>query len=205
MKIWNEETLPTEWMKGIICPIFKKEDRTICSNYRPITLLNVAYKIFTILINNRLTSIVESKLEDCQMGFQPNPSTIDNRFIVRQITEKCHEFNIELHNVFIDYTQVFDSVYMDKIIQCLNKYNIPSKLIKLIAKTLKDTKVRVKVNQNYTEKFETLTGVKQGEPLSATLFSIVIDDILKQLELRSNISTHLKQCSAYANDILITA
>jgi len=50
-----------------------------------------------------------------------------------------------------------------------------------------------------------LTGVKQGEPLSATLFSIVIDDILKQLELRGNISTCLKKCSAYADDILITA
>jgi len=112
-----------------------------------------------------------------------------------------------LHNAFIDYTQAFDSVYKDKTIQCLNtrKYNIPSKLIKLIAKTLQDTKVRVKVNQNYTEKFEILTGVKQDDPLSATLFSIVIDDILKQLELRSNISTHLKQCSAYADDVLITA
>jgi len=65
----------------------------MCSNYRPITLLNVAYKIFTILINNRLSSIVESKLEDCQMGFRPNRSTIDNIFIVRQIIEKCHEFN----------------------------------------------------------------------------------------------------------------
>jgi hypothetical protein len=50
-----------------------------------------------------------------------------------------------------------------------------------------------------------LTGVKQGDPLSATLFSIAIGDILKQLELRGNISTHLKQCSAYADDILITA
>jgi hypothetical protein len=70
---------------------------------------------------------------------------------------------------------------------------------------LQDTNLRVKLNQNYTEKFEILTGVKQGDPLSATLFSIVIDDILKQLELIGNISTRLKQCSAYADDILITA
>ena len=91
----------------------------ICSNYRPITLLNVAYKIFTILLNNRLSNIVESKLEDCQMGFQLNRSTIDNLFIVRQIIEKCYEFKIELHNIFIEYTKAFDSVYRDKIIKCL--------------------------------------------------------------------------------------
>ena len=47
--------------------------------------------------------------------------------------------------------------------------------------------------------------MKQGESLSATLFSIVTDDILKQLELRGNISTRSKQCPAYADDILITA
>jgi hypothetical protein len=49
--------------------------------------------------------------------------------------------------------------------------------------------------------FEILTGAKQGDPLSATLFIIVIDDILKQLELRRIISTRLKQCLAYADDI----
>ena len=78
------------------------------------------------------------------------------------------------------------------VIKCLNKYEIPSKLIKLITTTLQDTKARVKINQNYTVKFEIMTGVKQGDLLSATLFSIVIDDILKQLELSGNISTRLK-------------
>jgi hypothetical protein len=96
-------------------------------------------------------------------------------------------------------------VYRDKIIKYLNKYDIPSKLIKLIAKTLQDTKSRIKINQNYTEDFEISTGVIQGDPLPATLFSIVIDGILKHLELIGNISTRLKQCSAYADDILITA
>jgi hypothetical protein len=66
-KIWKEEIPPTEWTDGIICPIYKKGDRMKCNNYKPITLLNVAYKMFTILINNRLSSIVERKLEECQM------------------------------------------------------------------------------------------------------------------------------------------
>jgi len=138
------------------------------------------------------------------MGFRPKRSIIDHLFIVRQIIEKCHEFNIALHDVFIGYTQAFDSVYRDKVIKCLNNYEITSKQINLTAKTLQDTKATVKVNQNYTENFEILMGEKQGDPLSATLISIVID-ILKQIELRGNILTRLKQCSAYADDTLITA
>jgi len=43
-----------------------------------------------------------------------------------------------------------------------------------------------------------------GGPLSATLFSNAMDSILKKMELRGNISTRLKQCTAYADDILIT-
>jgi hypothetical protein len=204
VKILEEETLPREWTEGIICPIYKKGDGMLCSSYRPITLLNAVYKIFTILIYNRLSKIVEDKLEECQMGFRTNRSTID-LFIIRQIIEKCHEFNKELHNVFIDYTQAFDTVLRDKIFKCLNNYGVPSKLMKLIAKTLQDKKARVKINQTYTEKFKISTRVKQGDPLSAILFSIVIDDIIKQLQLRGIISTHLKQFVAYADDILITS
>jgi hypothetical protein len=47
-------------------------------------------------------------------------------------------------------------------------------------------------------------GVKQGDTLSATLFTVVTDNVLKQMDLRGNISTRLKQCSAYADDMLIT-
>jgi hypothetical protein len=71
VKIWEEETLPREWTEGIICPIYKKGERMLCSNYRPITILNVAYTIFTILIHNILSKITEDKIEDCQMDLEP--------------------------------------------------------------------------------------------------------------------------------------
>jgi len=87
------------------------------------------------------------------MGFRPNRSKFDNLFIVRQIIEKYHELNIELHNVLVDYTQAFDSVYSDIIIKCLNSYEIPSKLINLIAKTLQDTKPKVKSKSKLYRKF----------------------------------------------------
>jgi L-rhamnose mutarotase len=76
--IWTKEQLHMEWLQGIICPIYKKGERTICSNYRLITILNIAYKIFTIILNNRLSKIVESKLSDIPSGFRPNRSTLNN-------------------------------------------------------------------------------------------------------------------------------
>ena len=73
-------------------------------------LLNIAYKIYAVLLNNRLSEIIEDKLGDFQMVFRPNRSTIDNIFMLRQIFEKCYEYNIQLNNIFVDYSQAFDSV-----------------------------------------------------------------------------------------------
>ena len=53
--------------------------------------------------------------------------------------------------------------------------------ITLIALTLIETTARVKINRDFTEEFIVDCGVKQGDPLSATLFSLVIDTVLKQL------------------------
>jgi hypothetical protein len=77
-------------------------------------------------------------------------------------------------------------------------------VVRLIELTLINTRLRVKINKEYTEEFKVESEVKQRYPLSATLFSIVVDVILKQLDLKGNISTHLKQCSAYDDDRLIT-
>ena len=202
IKIWNSEQIPEEWTEGI-CPIYKKGDRRECSNYRPITLLNVVYKIFAILLHNRLCKMVEHKIGEYQTGFRPNRSTIDNIFIIRQIYEKCHEYNIELHNVFVDFMHAFDSVNRSLISECLKQYEVPKKLTNLTQSTLQQTKAKVKINNNMTEKFEITSGVKQGDPLSALLFSIVMDVIITKLDVRGNISTRLKQISAYADIVII--
>lgn len=204
-QVWTSEQLPNEWNESHICPIFKKGDRLMCSNYRPISILNIIYKILAIILNNRLSALLEDDLEECQNGFRPNRSTVDNIFMIRQIFEKCYEHNIELYNIFIDFTHAFDSINRDKIFEILGQYNVPPKLVRLIRLTLKNTTARVKVNGNCSQPFMINSGVKQGDPLSATLFCLVLDSVLKSLELRGNISSKMKQCVAYADDILLVA
>ena len=88
-----------------------------CKNYRPITLMNVVYKIFTTILRNRLSEMTESKLGEYQAGFRPNRSTVDTIFTLSQMCEKCYEHNIELHNTFRDFNQAFDSINRSTIIQ----------------------------------------------------------------------------------------
>ena len=203
MKIWKQENIPCEWSEWILSPIYKKEDRKQCNNYRGIPLLNIAYKRFAILLYNRLSKITEPEIGNYQMGFRPNRSTTDNIFIVRQIYKKCHEYNIDLHNIFIDFSQAFDTVNRDVIYNNLIEHYVPDKLIKLIKLTMQRTKMKVKVNNSYSEWFEMKTGVRKGDPLSALLFSVMLESVISNLEVRGYITTRLKQICTYAEDIAI--
>jgi hypothetical protein len=129
--------------------------------------------------------------------------TIDNIHTIKQIYEKYYECHTDLHNVFVDFKHAFDSVNRSLISKCLEEYKIPRKLIRLTALTLKNTTAKVKKNNELSESLIVNTGVKQGDPLSALLFSVIMDQVLKSLDIRGNISTRLRQVCAYANDILI--
>jgi sorting nexin-29 len=121
--------MPNEWNKSIICPIYKKGEKSECSNYREISLLNTAYKILATVINNKLKTYAEDLLSQDQNGYRRNRSTTDNIFIMRKILEKCYEYNIEMHVLFIDFKQAFDSVDRQKTIKILQELKIPNKFV----------------------------------------------------------------------------
>jgi len=104
----------------------------------------------------------------------------------------------------VDYTHAFDSVYRNKLTECLKIFDVPEKLVRLIALTLIQTRAWVKINRHFTEEFIVECGVRQGDTLPATFFNLVVDTIWKQMGIRGNITTCLKQCTAYADDIMLT-
>jgi hypothetical protein len=95
------------------------------------------------------------------------------------------------------------TVNRDVIYNSLIKHSIQNKLINLIKVTLQQTEMKVKVNNSYFEWFEMKTGVRQGDPLSALLFSVVLNSVMDNVEVRGNIITRLKQFCAYTDYIVI--
>ena len=80
------------------------------SNYRGISPLYVAYKIFSNILFKRLMPHVETTIGDYQCGYRRERSTVDQIFTVRQILEKCSEHGKDTHHNFIDFKAAYDSI-----------------------------------------------------------------------------------------------
>jgi sorting nexin-29 len=201
--IWDQEKMPAEWKEDLICPIFKKGDKLQCNNYRGITLLNVTYKILSYIILKRLNVYTEETVGECQCGFRPNRSTIDQIFMMRQTMERYYEYNTDLHMLFIDFRQAFDSIYRNQLFMALESYGIPEKIIRLIKMTLSDNTSKVLVANNSSKHFNISTGVRQGDALSAALFNVALNMVLEGTAKKGNIVYKSKQIFAYADDIVL--
>ena len=152
-------------------------------------------------MNNRLTTYAGDLLSQEQNGFRRNRSPTDNVFIMLQILEKCYEYNIEMSILFIDFKQTLDSVDRQKNIQILHEMRIRNKLVRLIKMAIQNTEASMKIENLTSKPFSISSEVRQGDPISATIFNLTFDSVIKKLNLRGDISLKLKQIVAYADDV----
>ena len=92
---WEKKEIPKEWSNAII---HKRGDATICDNYRGISLMCVAAKVYEKIIEKRLRLEVEEKLQWEQSGFRRNHSTQDHLFTIQQLIEKSIRKNKQLYS-----------------------------------------------------------------------------------------------------------
>jgi Reverse transcriptase (RNA-dependent DNA polymerase) len=202
-RIWNDEELPEEWKTSILCPIYKKGDKLECGNYRGIALLNIAYKIFANILYQRLLPYTESTIGEYQGSFRVGRSTSDQLFIIRQILEKCKEYNIETHHLFVDLEAAFDSVIRRKLWRVMEEFGIPNKLISLTKLTLIGANSRVRIRNQLSEIFNIEEGLRQGDPLATLLFNLTLEAAVRTTDIdpSGTIFTKSSQLLGFADDL----
>ena len=129
----------------IVCPVYKKGDKFLMSNYRAIALLSIPGKIFLKILLERMKEIVERKLKESQYGFRSGRGTVDAIFVIRMIIEKAKEKNIPLHFNFIDFQSAFDTVWRNALWKMLLKIGVPTKYVNIIKFMYENTKCAVTI------------------------------------------------------------
>ena len=130
---WEVGSVPQAWKDASIVTIYKKGDLTDFENYRGISLLSIAGKIFARILLNRLsTHITPEVISETQCGFRGSRSTVDMVFCLRQLQEKSIEQDRLLYMVFVDFTKAFDTVGRTGLWQLLGKYGCPEKCTTMI-------------------------------------------------------------------------
>ena len=202
-KVWKEEQMPEDWKIALICPIHKKGTKLECSNYRGISLLSVVYKVITKIIARRLEPYAEKVLGEYQCGFRRNRSTTDQIFTLRILLEKCYEFNIPVHQLFVDFRQAYDSIERHYLYETLRDFKVPKKLRNLIEMTLADTKSKVTIGGKKSRTIEIKRGLRQGDALSCILFNMTLERAIRKVDINpgGTLLNRTIQILGYADDI----
>jgi hypothetical protein len=178
-EIWIQETVPVPWTRSIVVPIYKKGQRTDCSNHRGISLIASVSKLLATVILRRLSSAREQEAREEQAGFRSGRGCIDQLFTLRLILEHRRTYFRPTIVVFLDIKAAFDAVDRNALWHCLLRNGVPTKFVNILKALYTNTQGRVRVYNEISSNFEITSGVRQGCPISPFLFNFVIDDIIK--------------------------
>ena len=205
---FESESIPQEWMKGIIFPIYKAGDGRNPENYRGITLLCIICKIYTAVLNDRLSRWCEENdiIAEEQGGFRPGRGCVDQLYVLINILR--NRIGQWTHCCFIDLRKAYDRVWRDGLWKRLWDEGIRGKMWRVCKNIYEKTQSCVLVSQERTEFFDVELGVRQGCVLSPILFSIYINTLAKEIT-ESGIGIKIDEekiaILLYADDIVIIA
>lgn len=201
----GDAELPSDWCDIILCPIFKKGDNQIPSNYRPIALANSVLKLFTSMMCDRLNNWCKrfNKISEFQAAYKEGTGCEEHIFILQSIINyQLRLTRSKVYVCFIDLSGAFDSIIHALLWTKLNNKGVSDKFLNIIKRTYSVANALVRTSNGVSDKIKIEKSVLQGEVLSPKLFTLYIDDIVDELE-KSGI--HGIQLGMYAVHLLLYA
>ena len=170
---FSKQCLSVTQRQGVIICLPKEgKPKQFVKNWRPISLLNVSYKIASSAIAARIKQVLHLIINEDQKGFLKGRYIGDN---IRKIydllvhTEKEHIPGLLLT---IDFAKAFDSVSWSFLHKALKFFNFGPDLRQWICTLYKNASSCVSLNGQYSNRFEIERGVRQVDPVSPYLFLI---------------------------------
>ena len=190
--IWLNDEMPSSMKNGIIQLIYKKKGTVTNLKYwRPITLLNLDYKILTKILANHLKLCIDYLLNYNQSSGVKQRDILDNILNLKTILDCVKAKNLNAAFISLDNEKAFDRLEHNYMFKVLEKINFPNRYIRWINIICNDINSKVMVNGKLTEKIHIERSVRQGCPISMMLYVLCLEPLI----LRINGNTRIKGIS----------
>ena len=180
----TENKFPSLWKTAHVTPIHKKGDNSVCTNYRPISLLSCVGKIMEKCIQKHVFSFLTENniITLSQSGFIPGDSTTYQLLSIYDDFCKSLDQRYTTQALFFDISKAFDRVWHRGLIHKLNMIGIRGNLLNWFEDYLKDRQQATVIKGKISSYKTVFSGVPQGSVLGPLLFLVYINDIVKDIE-----------------------